>query len=270
MISAVGCGTFQVTGSPPVVRVAACQTLCIDGDLEGNLKRIEYATEQAAAQKSKLTCFPETALLGWVNPQAHKLADSIPGPMYQRVADLARKYKIMISIGLAEKDGKKLYDSVVLIDKDGSLLLKHRKINTIRHLMKPPYTRGKKEDIDAVDTKIGRVGMLICADTFKEDLIKAARAKKPDLLIVPYGWAAQKEEWPGHLESLIKTVTKTARLAGCPVVGTDLVGTITNGPWTGYTYGGGSVVTDRKGKVLAVLRDRDTDFQMVNIPIGRK
>jgi predicted amidohydrolase len=253
-----------------VARIAVCQTLCIDSDLEGNLRRIAYATEQASVQKAKLACFSETALLGWVNPQAHKLAHPIPGPMFGRVAGLARKYKIMIAIGMAEKDGDKLYDSAVLIDTDGSLLLKHRKINTLRKLMKPPYARGKMKDITAVDTSIGRIGMLICADTFKEELVKTAGEKSPDLLIVPYGWAAKNEDWPKHCKALKKTVAQTARWARCPVIGTDMVGMITNGPWTGYTYGGASVVAGAPGKAIAVLREQDTDLQVVKLPVGHR
>jgi hypothetical protein len=43
---------------------------------------------------------------------------------------------------------------------------------------------------------------------------------------------------------------------------------ITNGPWRGRTFGGQSVVADRAGQVLIVLADRDTDVQVVEVPIG--
>ena len=38
---------------------------------------------------------------------------------------------LMIAIGLDEKDGERLYDSAILVDKTGKLLWKHRKINVI-------------------------------------------------------------------------------------------------------------------------------------------
>ena len=61
--------------SKQVVRVAVCQTLCIDSDIEGNFRRVENALEAAAEQGAELACFPETALLGWINPEARGLAD---------------------------------------------------------------------------------------------------------------------------------------------------------------------------------------------------
>lgn len=253
----------------PTIRVALCQTFCIDSDLEGNFRRIEYAMEQAAEQSAQLACFPETAILGWVNPDAYKLATPIPGPISERIAELARKHKMMMAIGLAELEEGKLYDSVILVGADGKILLKHRKINTLVKLLDPPYTRGKPEDIQAAETPIGKVGMLICADTFKEDLVRRAGKLSPDLLIVPYGWAASNDKWPQHGNNLAKTVSQAAKWAGCAVVGTDCVGMITHGPWTGQTYGGQSVVADGRGKILAVLRDRDAEVRIVEIPVGR-
>jgi phage head maturation protease len=41
---------------------------------------------------------------------------------------------------------------------------------------------------------------------------------------------------------------------------------MTHGPWKGRTYGGASVVADATGKVLEVLRDRDTEVRVVDLP----
>jgi predicted amidohydrolase len=251
-----------------VVRVAVCQTFCIDSDREGNLRRIEYAVEEAARQRAQLACFPETAVLGWVNPEAHRLAEPIPGAISRRISELARKHKLMICIGLSEKDGDQLYDSAILVGSDGRILDKHRKINTLVKLLDPPYTRGTIDEIHAIETPIGRVGMLICADTFKEELVERAGEQKPNLLLVPYGWAADTDEWPQHGKSLAACVTAAAKRAGCPVVGTDLVGVISAGPWKGKTYGGQSVVADAAGNVLGTLRDRDAEVRVFDLPIG--
>jgi N-carbamoylputrescine amidase len=251
------------------VRVAICQTLCIDSDREGNLQRIGRAMELAAKDKPQLACFPETAILGWVNPAAHKLADPIPGPTTKRLAELAKKHKVMIAIGLCEKEGDKLYDSAILMDIDGAILLKHRKMNTLVELLDPPYTRGHPEDIAAVDTRIGRVGMLICADTFDKKLLQRAADCQPELMIVPYGWAAEVSAWPDHGKNLATTVSNAAKAVGCAVVGTDLVGCISAGPWKGKTYGGQSVASDCDGKVLTVLADRDVDVKVIDVPVGR-
>jgi len=247
------------------VRVAMCQILCVDGEREGNFKRIAQALAQAQKGGAEIACFPESAILGWVNPDAHKLAHPIPGKDTKRLENLAIRHGMMLCVGLEEKDGDRLYGSVVLIDRDGRLLGKHRKINVLRELMTPPYSTGRPEDIGTIETEFGRIGLLICADTFSPRHLEIIRDRKPDLVLVPYGWAAKPEDWPQHGEKLRETVARAARTIGAPVVGTDSIGTITHGPWTGRTYGGQSIAVDADGNVLARGKDRGPDVVLFDV-----
>jgi predicted amidohydrolase len=67
----------------------------------------------------------------------------------------------------------------------------------------------------------------------------------------------------------MREVVKAALEIGAPVVGTDLVGEITHGPWTGFVYGGQSVAADAEGHVLAVAADRDRNVLIVEVPLER-
>jgi predicted amidohydrolase len=251
------------------VRLAICQILVIDSDREGNFRRIEYALEQAAGQHAQIAVFPESSILGWENPDAHRMATPIPGADSNRIASLARKYGMMIAIGLDEKDGDHLYDSAILVDKSGKLLWKHRKINVLPELMTPPYAQGRPEDIGVVDTEFGKIAVLICADTFSDAFVERMETLKPDLMLVPYGWAATNDKWPGHSKELEDLVSRRAAQVRCPMAGVDLVGEMTHGPWTGWTYGGSSFVADGNGRILLTARDRDTDLRVINLPIGQ-
>jgi N-carbamoylputrescine amidase len=251
-----------------VVPIAICQILSIDGDREGNFRRIEYALEDAQKAGAQLAAFPESAILGWENPDAHQMATTIPGADSDRIAALAKKYGMMISIGLDEKDGDKLYDSAILVDKDGKILLKHRKINVLPQLMTPPYSTGRPEDIRTVETRFGRLGVVICADTFIDAYARRVAELKPDLMLVPYGWAAEVQKWPNHGLALERLVTRRAGEWKSPVVGTDLVGEMTHGPWKGQIYGGASIVAGSDGKTIVVLRDRDVEVRVIELRIG--
>lgn len=250
------------------VRVSVCQILVIDGDREGNFRRIEYALDEAQRAGASIAAFPESALLGWQNPDAHRLAAPVPGPDTDRLGALAARSGLLVSIGLDEKCGERLYGSAVLLDRTGQILLRHRKINVLAHLMNPPYSTGRPEDIAVAATDLGRIGMLICADTFEDDFVARAAALRPDLMLVPYGWAAPPEQWPQHAGELENLVARRARDFGCPTVGTDLVGVISHGPWARQTYGAASVVADADGHVLAVLRDRDVEVRTVELQLG--
>ncbi len=257
----------SLAASPHTVRVAVCQILVIDGDREGNFRRIEYALDQAQAGGAQIAAFPESAILGWENPDAHRLATPIPGADSDRIAALARRYGIMIAIGLDEKDGGRLYDSVILVDKTGKLLWKQRKLNVLPELMDPPYSTGKADDIGVVETEYGRIGVLICADTFTDEYLDRVKRLKPDLMLVPYGWAAEPAKWPDHAQELEHLIARRAALLNCPMVGTDLVGVMSHGPWKGWTYGGASFVADSAGKILHRLRDRDVEVRVIELPV---
>jgi predicted amidohydrolase len=260
---------FSAASSPKKsVRLAVCQILVIDSDREGNFRRIEYALDQAEAQHADIALFPESSILGWENPEAHRMAEPIPGKDSDRIAELARKHKIMIAIGLDEKDGDKLYDSAILVDKTGKLLWKHRKINVLAELMSPPYSQGRPEGIGAVDTEFGRLAVLICADTFTDAYLERVKVLKPDLMLVPYGWAAPNDQWPEHSKQLEELVKRRAAQVECPMAGVDLVGEMTHGPWQGQTYGGSSFVADARGNILLKARDRDTDLRLIDLPVG--
>ncbi len=247
------------------VRIAMCQIFCLDGDRSGNLTRIENALREAKQAGADIACFPETSLFGWVNPEAHSRAQPIPGKDSDLLCRLAETFEIYLCIGLAEKGEDRLYDSAVLIDDEGKILLKHRKMNILTELMSPPYTPGNQ--IECAETKYGRIGLLICADTFKKDILEQMANLEPDLVLVPYGWAAKEAQWPEHGQELQKTVSKAAQTIGAPVVGVDLVGEISHGPWKGMTYGGQSVISDAKGRIIAVAKDRDRDVMIVLVPV---
>lgn len=243
--------------------IALCQIEVIAGDVSGNIARIERAMGAAKEQGAHIACFPETALYGWVNPEAHERADTIPGRDANLLCALAKRYGLYLCVGLCEKVGDALYDSAILVDDAGQILLKHQKINTLTNLLEPPYTRGT--EVQVVDTPFGCIGLLICADTFDDDVVARMAALKPDLLLVPFGWAADPEEWPEHGDSLVRVVTKAAQDTMTPVIGVNCIGTIAHGPWAAKTFGGLSVASDADGLVLARGADRETSLEVIQL-----
>jgi predicted amidohydrolase len=257
--------TSDISTEKKHVKIAMAQIICIDGDKAGNLVRIENAISEANNKQADLVVFPESSLLGWENPDAHQRACPIPGEDSEFLCKLALKFKMFICIGLDEKDGDKLYDAAILIDENGTILLKHRKINVLPELMTPPYSVG--DGVQVVKTTLGNVGVMICADSFMENLIESMRSKKPDLLLIPYGWAALEKDWPEHGKELVKVVKNVAGKVNCPVIGTNLIGQISHGPWSGQVYGGQSVAFCPENNMLFIGKDRERDILLFTVDL---
>lgn len=166
------------------MKIAALQMRAVAGDPAANLARIERAAGEAAAAGAALLIAPELAVTGYGAGEAIRdLADGIDGPVVDSLAAIARTSGLAIACGIAERDGREIYNSAVLVDAAGRRLV-YRK----SHLY-GPYERGlfRPGPPSAVTASIGRLkaGLLICYDVeFPENVRRLAQAGV-DLVIVP-------------------------------------------------------------------------------------
>lgn len=144
--------------------------------LRENLHYLEERLEEIAPQHPDLVCLPECALTGYLfeAEDLENFAEPIPSPATHQLARLACRYKIFLCAGLLERSDSDFFNSAVLIDPQGQLVLHHRKI-----CEQPPFTMGK-----TVQTELGRLAVLICGDLFDEDAVTQLD-RKTDLLLVP-------------------------------------------------------------------------------------
>ena len=102
------------------------------------------------------------------NPQRlelyRKLYDNsieVPGPEIDLLAEKAAKLKIHVTLGINEKDGGTLYNSQVVIDDQGRLLGKRRKLMPTGE-EKTVWGWGHGNDLVVYETRLGKIGALIC------------------------------------------------------------------------------------------------------------
>jgi nitrilase len=150
-------------------------------DLRRSLDRACEHIQQAAATGAELIVFPETWLPGypiwldvaptaalWDHPPAKAVfrtlynnSVEVPGPAVQRLGEAAKAAGAVVAMGIHERDGGTLYNTTLIIDANGQLRGRHRKLM-------PTYTermlwgRGDGSTLNVVDTHLGRVGGLIC------------------------------------------------------------------------------------------------------------
>jgi predicted amidohydrolase len=148
-------------------------------DPQRNFRHLEERLSELARSKLDLVCLPECALTGYLYDESDlkKFAEPIPGPTTERMGELARNYKIFLCFGLLEAESENFFNSAVLLDRQGRILLHHRKI--CEH---PPFTNGTT--VQTVETELGRLAVLICGDLFDEDATSQLD-RSVDLLLVP-------------------------------------------------------------------------------------
>lgn len=235
------------------VKVAMIQMKVVGGQLNENLTRAESLVKEAATKGAEVAVLPECMDLGWTHPSSLVKATTIPdGEVFSRLSKLAKKFNIFICSGLTERDGDKVYNAAVLIDNQGRLLLKHRKINEL-DIGKPYYATGDR--INVVDTSLGRLGLMICADASVEDrsIITSLARMEPKIILSPSAWAVPpgydniKEPYGDLWRNAYQPVSRNF---GVYIISVSNVGLMNDGPWKGWDCIGASLAFDNKGNEL--------------------
>src|SRR5215208_4709155 len=114
------------------LKIGMAQMLVEGGRPTANLERAEEFICDAADRGCHLVVLPECLDLGWTDPSARQMAQPIPGTFSQRLALAASEAGLYVVAGLVERAANQLYNSAVLIDPLGGILLVHRKINELK------------------------------------------------------------------------------------------------------------------------------------------
>ncbi|MCP4313392.1 MAG: carbon-nitrogen hydrolase family protein [Bacteroidetes bacterium] len=232
-------------------KLAVCQMKVVGGDRTANLAHAGEMIAEAVAQEADLVLLPEAMDLGWTHPSALTAAEPVPeGKTFSFLADMARENRVYICSGLIEKEGDKVYNSAVIIDRQGELLLLHRKINEL-DIGHPYYELGER--LNVCETEFGTLGLLICADANSDGhvLTRSLAYMGADVILSPSSWAVvadhnnQEKPYGGTWLNAYKPVANDFRvwIAGC-----SNVGWMTGGPWKGWKGIGCSMVIGPGGK----------------------
>jgi predicted amidohydrolase len=233
-------------------RVGMGQTLVEGGRSGRNLDRAVAAVHRAAELGCRAVVLPECLDLGWTDPSARDLAQPIPGPHFDRLADAARTAGVYVAAGLVERNGPRLYNAAVLIGPTGGLLLHHRKINEL-DIALDLYTVGDR--LGVAETELGAVGLAICADNFSDSLAVGHVLARmgAQLILSPSAWAVDTDHDNArdpYGKLWLDAYTELARLYDVTVIGVSNVGWLTGGPWAGRKCIGCSLAVGPTG-VLA-------------------
>jgi predicted amidohydrolase len=178
------------------IRVAAVSMNGFLGEPERVLNGIAGWCEKAAADKADLVLFPELVVHGHCTPNTWDLAEPVPdGPSVRRMVQLAKHYRLVLSVGLSEKERDIVYNTQVLVSPDG-YIGKQRKLHLSRDEVL--YYKGGR-DINVFDLGKCKVGTIICYDNQFPEVARILALRGADVLLMPH--AARIKMWNDTAES---------------------------------------------------------------------
>src|SRR5919106_2196098 len=102
------------------MRLAVYQGPGASGDVPGNLAIIRRVAAHAAAEGASLVVFPELFTTGYnLGTRLRELAEPLSGPSLEAIGAAAADCGMAILTGFCERDRDRLFNSAVLIGRDG-------------------------------------------------------------------------------------------------------------------------------------------------------
>jgi N-carbamoylputrescine amidase len=254
-------GTWVGIMAPPTAFTLALVQMRCDADPAANLEKAIAGIRQAAKAGAHLVCLQELFRSPYFcqkqDPELFNLAEPIPGPSTERLGAVAREAGLVVVASLFERRAAGVYhNTAAVIDADGGLLGIYRKM----HIPDDPlyfekyyFTPGDL-GFRAFDTKIGRIGVLVCWDQWYPEAARLTVLHGANLLLYPtaIGWHPHEKEQHGKAQHMAWELIQRGHAVanGVYVAAVNRVGHegATNG---GLEFWGGSFVSDPFGDVQA-------------------
>jgi aliphatic nitrilase len=211
-----------------IVRAAAAQIAPDLVSREKTLARVLETIREAASKGAELIVFPETfvpwypyfsfvlppVLSGGEHLRLYEEAVTVPSAATKAVAAAAREHGIVVALGVNERDHGSLYNTQLLFDAGGKLILKRRKITPTFH-ERMIWGQGDASGLKVVDSAIGRLGALACWEHYNPLARYALMAQHEEIHIAQFPGSMVG---PIFAEQMEVTIRHHALESGCFVV----------------------------------------------------
>ena len=220
-----------------------------------NLKTASRYIDEAASRGAKLISFPEVMNLNGRNVGEGGGRETIPGYTTEILMDKAREHGVYIHSGsLYESisDDPRCYNTSVLIDPEGHIIAKYRKLHTFDGTLSDGTVCRESDRIKpgdrivTVDTPLGRMGLSICYDIRFPELYRIMMLQGAQIVFTPasFTYPTGKDHW--------ETILRTRAIENfCFILAPDQTGQKEQ-----YLAYGNSMIIDPWGNVLARADDK--------------
>lgn len=225
-----------------------------------NLRKALASIAEAAKKGAQIIALPELFVAPYFcqkqDDEFFGFAEPFPGPTVEALTEAAKKHGVVIITSVYEKTpDEKYYNTAVVIDADGTLAGKYRKIhipNDPEHGYDETYYFDPGDlGVGVFQTKFAKVAPQICYDQWFPEGARIAGQKGAEILFFPtaIGWPeTQRVAWINKAEN---TMWKTTQIShgidnNCFVAAVNQVQLLDN-----LNFWGSSFVSDPYGQVLA-------------------
>ena len=246
------------------VTVAATQMSCTRDSI-ANIENAKKLTRQAANDGAQIILIQElfeSVYFPCLNkPEEFTMAKPYKdNPLLQEMSALAKELSVVLPTSFFEKDNNTYYNSLAVIDADGSISEPYRK----SHIPDGPgyeekyYFHPGNTGFKVFETKYAKIGVGICWDQWFPEASRIMALNGAELLFYPTAIGSEPDTPELDSRDSWQLVMQGHSAANTlPVIASNRIGTETNEKFS-MTFYGSSFITDGTGvKVKECSRDRE-------------
>ena len=246
------------------VTVAATQMSCTRDSI-ANIENAKKLTRQAASDGAQIILIQElfeSVYFPCLNkPEEFTMAKPYKdNPLLQEMSALARELSVVLPTSFFEKDNNTYYNSLAVIDADGSISEPYRK----SHIPDGPgyeekyYFHPGNTGFKVFETKYAKIGVGICWDQWFPEASRIMALNGAELLFYPTAIGSEPDTPELDSRDSWQLVMQGHSAANTlPVIASNRIGTETNEKFS-MTFYGSSFITDGTGvKVKECSRDKE-------------
>lgn len=248
------------------VTVAVVQMQCAK-EVEANIAKADVMVREAAAKGAKIILLPELFERPYFcqERQYEYYAYATPtaqNPAVQHFRAVAKELGVVLPISFYEKAGTQLFNSIAVLDADGTLLGVYRKthIPDDHYYQEKFYFTPGDTGFKVWDTRFGRIGIGICWDQWFPETARGMALQGAEILMYPTAIGSEAVETIDSMPHWRRCMQGHAAANIMPVIASNRIGTETDE--TSMTFYGSSFITDHTGQILQGA-DRESQTVLV-------
>ncbi len=171
------------------------------GNIDANLASVVDGIHRLSEKGTQVTVLPELWPCGFDKPgMLIEHAKRTP-QIIERLSTLAKKHRMIIAGSLPEKSGNHLYNTMVVVDKDGAVAGQYRKVHLFSFIDEDKAFAAGNQAV-VCDTSYGPIGLMICYDLRFPELCRSLALAGARIVIVSAQWPETRiDHWNTLLQA---------------------------------------------------------------------
>ena len=237
--------------------VSCVQFTAVDGEKRATIDKALRLVRQAGERGSKLVVLPEVWTgLGYSTKDFYRqIAEPIPGPTTELLAQEARRYGMYVAGSFYEDAGNGVYHNTCpLIAPSGEIVGVYRKTHLFDAPNRPDIQGGIREsdkvragnNLPVFETDIGLIGLTVCSDLRFPEVYREMTLKGARIIVCASAFLSPRyDHWEFFLRA--RAAENQVWLVASGQYGTE--------PKSGIAFVGRSMVVDPWGTIAATASD---------------